>query len=352
MGLVVHGYTSPRCSPNNCVQASEHTTAKKEAFHTVERELVFDIDLTDYDDVRTCCQDKAICARCWRLMAVAVKMLDEVLLGMVQHKSQTSMTTHGCVFARSPTSVAWGTADDFGFRHCLWVFSGRRGIHCWVCDPWARKLSDGERTSVIEYLHLISVRLLWGAHSFPMAALFDPILLGMFAEGEGDHHAAIAAIHEVLHNRRRHTSVARPSMCCSFPPRLCWSVCHRKASSHLEEEFVSSVLSAGDFKKGQGLFETKESWDKVLALLPDYKREWRRWGRSVVIQVVCSQLLLWLWWSTELKKNLSAKFGEAGMSVRDRWKSLKVSVANSLRDSHVSVVAAGCGVLCTPWLTR
>lgn len=67
-------------------------------------------------------------------------------------------------------------------------------------------------------------------------------------------------------------------MCCSFPPRLCLSVCHRKASSHLEEEFVSSVLSAGDFKKGQGLFETKESWDKVLALLPDYKREWRRWG--------------------------------------------------------------------------
>ena len=51
------------------------------------------------------------------------------------------------------------------------------------------------------------------------------------------------------------------------------------------------MLSAGDFKKGQGLFETKESWDKVLALLPDYKREWRLWGRSVVIQVVRSHSL-------------------------------------------------------------
>ncbi len=45
----------------------------------VERELVFDIDLTDYDDVRTCGKGAHICNNCWPLMAVAIKVANPAL---------------------------------------------------------------------------------------------------------------------------------------------------------------------------------------------------------------------------------------------------------------------------------
>lgn len=42
--------------------------------------------------------------------------------------------------------------DHFGFKYLLWVFSGRRGIHCWVADRKALSLNNRAREAIAKYL--------------------------------------------------------------------------------------------------------------------------------------------------------------------------------------------------------
>ncbi|KAF2455354.1 hypothetical protein BDY21DRAFT_289575 [Lineolata rhizophorae] len=94
-------------------------------FKPLTRELVFDVDMDDYDSLRTCCQGAKVCSKCWAFLTMAIQVLDTSL------------------------------RDDFGYEHILWVYSGRRGVHAWVCDRKARELDDSKRKAIAGYMELL-----------------------------------------------------------------------------------------------------------------------------------------------------------------------------------------------------
>lgn len=116
--------------------------------YAVARELVFDIDIDAYDAPhvydaahrlepvgRRCCSGAAVCARCWPLLACAVECLDAVL------------------------------RRRLGFVHVLYVFSGRRGVHVWVCDQAATLLGERARRAVPALFNALGRALLDGRAS-------------------------------------------------------------------------------------------------------------------------------------------------------------------------------------------
>lgn len=85
----------------------------------LEKELVFDIDLTDY--TRACCVGKTICNECMALMKCGARIMDHILRHI------------------------------FGFKQIMYCFSGGRGIHIWVCDKEAMCLNNSSRKGVVDF---------------------------------------------------------------------------------------------------------------------------------------------------------------------------------------------------------
>ena len=108
-----------------CMQPRDKKTVRSGAFNPLLRELVFDIDMTDYDPIRTCCSNADICKKCWAFIAAAVQVLDSA----IRH--------------------------EFGYEKLLWVYSGRRGIHLWISDRDAMELNDQQRKALVSWLTII-----------------------------------------------------------------------------------------------------------------------------------------------------------------------------------------------------
>ncbi len=105
-----------------------HKTVSKSMMKPQMKEFVLDIDLTDYDDIRTCCSGTKICPKCWKFITLAIKIVDSAL------------------------------REDFGFKKLIWVFSGRRGVHCWISDYRVRVLDESRRRAIVEYLDVLNVK--------------------------------------------------------------------------------------------------------------------------------------------------------------------------------------------------
>lgn len=107
------------------MQPKDKKTARAGAMKPLLREFVVDIDMTDYDSIRTCCSDASICRRCWSFISAAVEVLD------------------------------YSIREQFGYEHLLWVYSGRRGIHLWISDREAMELTDPQRKAMVDWLTVI-----------------------------------------------------------------------------------------------------------------------------------------------------------------------------------------------------
>ncbi|KZO89488.1 hypothetical protein CALVIDRAFT_543524, partial [Calocera viscosa TUFC12733] len=98
-----------------------------------------------------------ICKRCWSFIAAAVTVLDSAL------------------------------RNEFGYRHLLWVYSGRRGIHCWIShDKTALALTDEQRKAIVghpevikggaEMVKKVNVRLGTGFGAGPLPPSSRPLV--------------------------------------------------------------------------------------------------------------------------------------------------------------------------------
>src|SRR4051812_26813950 len=106
--------------------------------------------MTDYDEIRTCCSGGAICRRCWGYIGGAVKVLDQVLRGKLR---EDSVLDYWYVIITDTQRPSY--SETFAFRHLLWVYSGRRGIHCWISDAHAMTLTDDQRKSLVSFLEVV-----------------------------------------------------------------------------------------------------------------------------------------------------------------------------------------------------
>lgn len=108
---------------------SMHMAHFKEGKHFLraQKELVFDMDITDFYRFCECRGVKRLCPICWFHIQGASLLLQYLLEEVMGYER----------------------------AHCLWVFSGGKGVHCFVNESRAMNLNDKERSQLHKRLSIV-----------------------------------------------------------------------------------------------------------------------------------------------------------------------------------------------------
>jgi DNA primase catalytic subunit len=93
----------------------------------IGREIIFDIDLSDYSDLRNGCgcrDKKKACSECWNIAVCSKEMIKYLM------------------------------ENYWGFKDCMPMFSGGRGIHCWFMGKRSFEASEELRKNICRFFSL------------------------------------------------------------------------------------------------------------------------------------------------------------------------------------------------------
>jgi len=123
------------------------------AMHT--KELVFDVDITEWNDLRVCqCignRNSDICRHCGRATSLESELVEEIgYCECVEVEAQVCSKCW-CYAKASIMLMHFILTQRFGFKEVLFIFSGSKGYHCWVFDDEVKYMSLEQRTAIVNY---------------------------------------------------------------------------------------------------------------------------------------------------------------------------------------------------------
>jgi DNA primase catalytic subunit len=101
---------------------SENTLMDKFEVSRTIKEFPIDIDLTDYKRICSCGANKTVCETCWLHLEGTALILNDILINR---------------YGVDPKNI-------------MWVFSGAKGIHCFVNDVNMIKMNDIQRMNIYD----------------------------------------------------------------------------------------------------------------------------------------------------------------------------------------------------------